>query len=157
MKIIANIETKTFTKEDTMDYENPFVVYFGFCNNEKTPVTFDNLGFGYSLFLMEEKISEKSFPPEGIVYVYSDQEYIECFSFQDIAPEKEYFIKVWCRNSEEEWEESYAFSMPRPEQPFDSWIYNEESFCWNPPVSYPADGENYVWNEENQSWIPLAG
>ena len=53
------------------------------------------------------------------------------------------------------------------QQPFPSWILNEETCVWESPVPYPLienpynpDQEEfwshtvdmYVWNEENQSW-----
>jgi len=42
-------------------------------------------------------------------------------------------------------------------QPFPSWILNEDTCMWEPPVAQPnADGdERYEWNEENQSWDPV--
>jgi len=42
-----------------------------------------------------------------------------------------------------------AFYQP---QPYPSWLLNEDSCQWESPVSYPDDGSNYNWNEENQSW-----
>jgi hypothetical protein len=44
-----------------------------------------------------------------------------------------------------------AFYAP---QPYPSWILNEDSCLWEPPVAYPdADSdERYEWNEENQTW-----
>jgi len=40
-------------------------------------------------------------------------------------------------------------------QPFPSWSL-DENYDWQPPVEYPADeigeNQNYVWNEETQSW-----
>lgn len=39
-----------------------------------------------------------------------------------------------------------------PEQPFVSWILNEETCQWEAPVSYPTDGVIYVWNEETTDW-----
>lgn len=39
-----------------------------------------------------------------------------------------------------------------PPKPFNSWILNETSCLWEAPVAYPADGETYTWNEENQNW-----
>ena len=39
-----------------------------------------------------------------------------------------------------------------PPKPFDSWILNEETCNWEPPVAYPEDGKYYVWNEEQMSW-----
>lgn len=37
-------------------------------------------------------------------------------------------------------------------QPFCSWIFNTETYLWNPPVKYPNDGNLYVWNEEIVNW-----
>lgn len=37
------------------------------------------------------------------------------------------------------------------QKPFNSWILNE-NFDWIPPVPYPDDGNNYLWNEDTLSW-----
>jgi len=42
-----------------------------------------------------------------------------------------------------------AFYAP---QPFPSWRLNETTYMWEPPVEQPVDGNQYIWNEENQSW-----
>lgn len=51
-----------------------------------------------------------------------------------------------------------AFYTP---QPFPSWILNEESCVWEPPIPKPEDhadfvghdlGKEYFWDEESQSW-----
>jgi hypothetical protein len=39
-----------------------------------------------------------------------------------------------------------------PEQPYASWILNEETCQWEPPVAYPEDGLMYAWNEETTDW-----
>jgi hypothetical protein len=33
-----------------------------------------------------------------------------------------------------------------------SWVLNETTCLWESPVAYPNDGQNYTWNEQNQSW-----
>lgn len=38
------------------------------------------------------------------------------------------------------------------EQPFASWILNEETCQWEAPLAYPTDGLIYVWNEETTDW-----
>lgn len=43
-----------------------------------------------------------------------------------------------------------AFIPPRPE--YESWILNEETCLWEPPVPYPTDGEFYIWEEALQEW-----
>ena len=42
-----------------------------------------------------------------------------------------------------------AFIAP---QPYASWILNEDTCRWEAPVSYPADGVIYSWNEETNDW-----
>ena len=39
-----------------------------------------------------------------------------------------------------------------PIKPFNSWILNETTCTWEAPVAYPDDGQNYDWNESEQSW-----
>lgn len=39
-----------------------------------------------------------------------------------------------------------------PPKPFNSWILDEISCTWQPPVPMPADGEIYQWNEDLQTW-----
>ena len=37
-------------------------------------------------------------------------------------------------------------------QPYPSWLLNEGTCQWESPIPYPNDGQNYIWNEEEQSW-----
>lgn len=39
-----------------------------------------------------------------------------------------------------------------PPKPLDSFILNEETCMWEPPIPYPNDNNTYLWNEENQAW-----
>lgn len=39
-----------------------------------------------------------------------------------------------------------------PPKPFNSWLLDEQSCLWNPPVPYPTDGNRYLWDEEGQQW-----
>jgi hypothetical protein len=40
-----------------------------------------------------------------------------------------------------------------PLKPFASWVLNESSCIWEPPVKKPSDGQLYFWNEEAVSWV----
>jgi hypothetical protein len=42
-----------------------------------------------------------------------------------------------------------------PPKPFESWLLNEETCLWYPPVPMPNDGKRYYWNEEQVNWIEL--
>jgi hypothetical protein len=41
-----------------------------------------------------------------------------------------------------------------PPKPFESWLLNEETCLWEPPVPMPESGP-HTWNEETLSWEPL--
>ena len=40
-----------------------------------------------------------------------------------------------------------------PPKPYSSWVLDEETCLWNPPVPYPNDDERYIWDEANVQWI----
>jgi len=39
-----------------------------------------------------------------------------------------------------------------PQQPFPSWVLNEETCLWEAPTPYPVDGKFYSWDEQTLSW-----
>ena len=39
-----------------------------------------------------------------------------------------------------------------PPKPYNSWVFNEDTCLWNPPIAYPDDGNRYTWNESTTSW-----
>lgn len=45
-------------------------------------------------------------------------------------------------------EELDAFIAP---QPYPSWIFNQETADWDPPIARPAEGM-WAWNEAAQQW-----
>jgi hypothetical protein len=48
--------------------------------------------------------------------------------------------------------EKDAFISPKP---YNSWILNNETLLWEPPVSQPTDGKKYTWFEPNKEWVEL--
>lgn len=42
-----------------------------------------------------------------------------------------------------------AFYSPKP---YNNWSLNRETFSWEPPITYPDDGNNYKWNEQENNW-----
>jgi|TARA_R100001460_G_C3517478_1_gene172195 hypothetical protein len=42
-----------------------------------------------------------------------------------------------------------------PPKSFATWILDEETCQWKPPIDKPNDEQNYVWNEETQQWEVL--
>jgi hypothetical protein len=53
----------------------------------------------------------------------------------------------------------YTYDQERdafiPPKYYDSWIFNEETFDWDPPIPYPTDGPKCYWSESRLKWIPL--
>jgi hypothetical protein len=42
-----------------------------------------------------------------------------------------------------------------PPKPFSSWLLDEQTCWWYPPISYPDDAKKYTWDEETQSWVEV--
>ena len=40
-----------------------------------------------------------------------------------------------------------------PPKPYLSWILNEQTCLWDPPVAMPDDGKMYQWDEATISWV----
>lgn len=42
-----------------------------------------------------------------------------------------------------------------PPQPWPSWVLNEDTCCWEPPVPEPdfSNGVMHYWDEENRKWV----
>jgi hypothetical protein len=41
------------------------------------------------------------------------------------------------------------------EKLFNSWILNENTCRWEPPVPYPNDDKFYSWNESLVNWVEM--
>ena len=42
-----------------------------------------------------------------------------------------------------------AFISPKP---YDSWLLDEKTCQWEPPIPMPQDENFYIWNEEQLNW-----
>ena len=45
-----------------------------------------------------------------------------------------------------------AFIAPKP---FQSWILNEETCCWEAPVPYPEGQPPQRWDDASQAWVAI--
>jgi hypothetical protein len=39
-----------------------------------------------------------------------------------------------------------------PPKPYSSWVLNEDTCLWEPPIEKPDEENYYVWDEENTTW-----
>jgi hypothetical protein len=42
-----------------------------------------------------------------------------------------------------------------PPKPYPSWLLNEQTCLWDPPVAMPIDDNRYYWNEATTSWVKV--
>jgi len=43
-----------------------------------------------------------------------------------------------------------------PPQPYTSWLLDEDTCIWNPPVPYPTDDtKEWEWDEASQNWVEV--
>lgn len=42
-----------------------------------------------------------------------------------------------------------------PPKPYQSWLFNENTCCWDPPIPMPIDNKFYVWDEITTSWVEM--
>ena len=49
-------------------------------------------------------------------------------------------------------EVSQGFIPPKPEG-LNSFVFNENTWCWESPIPYPEDGNLHTWDEQNQKWV----
>jgi hypothetical protein len=42
-----------------------------------------------------------------------------------------------------------------PPQPYGNWTLNNTTCLWEPPIGYPADGNDYDWSEDNNQWVQI--
>lgn len=51
----------------------------------------------------------------------------------------------------------YTFNADRdafiPPQPYPSWLLNETTCLWQPPVPYPTGDGMWSWDEDTQTWV----
>ena len=43
-----------------------------------------------------------------------------------------------------------------PPKPYSSWLLNETTCIWDPPIPRPQDGKFYDWDESTMSWVEVS-
>jgi hypothetical protein len=123
-----------------------------FTNNSNQDILrFNNLNFLYRFSLNDQIISEKTYPPLGIKYLSTSDDYLvaERLTF---LPTNEYKLYFWCENNGQSFEKTVTFTIPTPSKPFESWIWDSVNKIWISPIERPNDLHSYEWIEETISW-----
>lgn len=69
--------------------------------------------------------------------VYTDVFVCEPMTSEEIANKQNAVKSEWLQNG------------------FQSWIFNEATCTFDPPVPYPTDGKQYTWDESTTSWVEI--
>jgi len=68
--------------------------------------------------------------------VYKDVWFVRPMTNEEIEIKKENIITAWNNH-------------------FSSWVFNETTCTFEPPVPYPQDGKYYQWDEPTINWVEV--
>ena len=81
----------------------------------------------------------------GVSYQLVDGVFTDVHSLRDMTTEE----KTAKQNAVKE--------LWASEVKFESWIFNEDTCAFDPPIPRPVDGFIYRWDEANQQWVNVDG
>jgi hypothetical protein len=111
IKLIFDMDNRTWVANGSITSPVFIDVQVGFESAVK-PTTFNNLSFGVTLTRLDENIREShNFPKPGIVYVSTDQDWIEQIRFECVH-NTGYTLSVWCKENDVLSENSWTFKTP---------------------------------------------
>lgn len=106
--------------------------------------------YGFSVSKNGQIYFEVSYPPEGVSLVAVDDTYA-CLETVETLPDKNLDFLFWVEINGERFEKFDTVTVPKPEKPYPSWVWNEVK--WEPPIPEPEDTElEPVWNEGKVAW-----
>lgn len=128
---------------------NETLVEIGFDSAAK-PIVFDNLSFGFSTEQDGEITVSYLWPEKGVTYISTEERSVSAI-LVFLPPDATKRFSFWAENAGTRFEDSTEVTGPRPEKPFDSWVW--EGTHWHAPVPYPNDDKWYNWDEDGQQWV----
>ena len=147
---VDNFKTQNWeldTKELCAFYND---LHIGF-TDEAPIISFKNLTFGFELKKGENIKQYGVYPPAGVKYVQTNQKYLTTVRLKTF-PTETYELFLWAENDRTRIKKTFTLKIPKPPQPFESWVWSQEELKWNAPIPYPQDDNDYEWDEETTSW-----
>lgn len=121
--------------------------------NDSPVIEIPKFRVGYEL-RQDDNVKEYGiYPKSNGQYNRTDQDYLVIKRLR-LKIESDYELYVWAEEKNGNlFEQTIKFTTPRPEKPFDSWLWDSDNNTWVSPVEPPDDEVyDYEWNEETQSW-----
>lgn len=115
--------------------------------------------FQFRLLVNGSLVGVTQWPGPGVELKSSDQPVMRQWALP-VRPDDSVTIqgRLWWRGRRGDVAEiiregAVSYTVPRPDSPFASWVWDSDLIAWVAPVAVPQDGENYKWDEPSQSWV----
>lgn len=153
LTVIYDTQTQTITFDQSAvgPYYCDFVASL---NRHGERVDIKGLSYGATISIDGSPVLEKSWPPPNVRYVSTDQDVLTVERLKEFPPDSVCHVDVWIKSRNGEFSNSVSFVVPRPEQPYPSWSWQNGQ--WTPPVPYPDDDGGYMWDEDSQNWVAIS-
>jgi len=154
-EILAKIDQLSQTIEVEKHIDTlPLWFKIVFYNGDSKTVFFNNLEFSVKLQKKNIDIYDKVFPDTKLQQSYesSDDAFLESVTLP-VIPEEEYTLEIQVNENHVEYQENVKFITPRPEKPYNDWIWSHEQKDWIAPFAHPNDEHDYYWDETLHDWV----
>lgn len=152
----TNLDTRDWDIEYYDSDPISFDILMGFNRGgqEGDLVTFYGLAYGFEITKDgdTEPFYEESYPPEGVNYVNTDQEYMLRTKVV-LEKDTQYKITFWASDKGQTYATEFEFISPEATVRYPSFVWDGE--MWRAPIDYPDDGKMYIWNELQKNWVLL--
>ena len=156
--LIMDLENKCWHKSGTAD--SPEVVVEFYLDMNPVNTQFKNFGHEFTLLGRgAESIDDQPFRVTVEAEVPEESEeyghptvfpfLVERHVIKNLYPEEEYILDLMFKNRREVIEDTFSFTVPRPQSPYDSWVWDSSAKEWAAPVPPPLP----LWDEESKQWI----
>lgn len=141
-----------FTEGWTVDGDAADTFAVCFSNGDSDRIHPSGLTFGWTITINGVTTAAHEWPSSNAVVREVTRQ--RTFEFRIGArADDEVLLAVWATESGRRVEDEISFVVPRPQQPFLSWVWDEGG--WMPPVPHPNEDSMYAWDEDFQSWVSV--
>lgn len=114
-------------------------------------IKFEEFSFGYEMTREREIVASNSWPHAGEKFIESGE---ACLAVDRLLwkADWELNLKVWLKNFDRHAESTHSLAVPRPDQPFPSWVWGDNE--WVAPEPYPDPNKPYYW-VEGAGWMDV--
>ena len=144
--------TATFDLTSGWTFDGDPALDFGirFADGDADRIYPDALAFGWTVLVNGDEADSLSWPPSNVVIRELTPSRVFPYRL-DAAPDDEVTLSVWAKNGGVTVKDETTFTVPRPPQPYPSWVW-EEGY-WQAPTPYPDDDACFTWDEDLKDWI----